>query len=472
MVAVVAGALAVAGLGSLLFARNATARNDRAPLLAQATNIAAVIDKLDTAVVGSGQTPLRRVTRDARVVVGSTEPIDCAYFIIIGPQRTQGTLVNEPSTSCGPAGGVIAQLTDADMTALTSNETVSFVRGDTAYAYVPLDLAGLGSRTIVVALVKKGTLPPSTGLYFLVAAGLSLVVAAVVAVLVARRITRPIAVAAATTAKMAAGDLDARVPVSPGDYPELVSLATAINSMAEGLSRARGQERQFLLSISHDLRTPLTSIRGYAESLLDGATDDPHRAAAVILSEAGRLERLIADLLDLARLDAQRFAIDVRRTDLDEVARTSADGLRLALSEAGVAIDVPDYSANGAGHPVIVVADPDRLAQVVANLVDNASRFATSSVRVATSTNPAESGTALLVVEDDGPGIDPADLPHIFERFYTSDRRSGTAARGSGLGLAIVSELVGAMGGSVRAVSPVTPTGGTRIEIRLRAWQP
>lgn len=481
MVAVVAGALAFAGLGSLLFARNATASNNRGPLLAQATSIGKVIDGTEStrATTTASLRARARLRQDMTLVAKTTEPVDCAYFIVAGASGSGGpTLFVPAASSCTTAAQTIAVLNESDIRALTSGNAVSVARGDTAFAFVPLDLPAtltslprLSGGVLTLALVEKGGLPPSTGIYLLVAAAISLVIAAAVAVFLARRITRPIAVAAATTRLMAAGDLDARVPVSAGDYPELESLATAINTMAERLSRARGQERQFLLSISHDLRTPLTSIRGYAEGLLDGAADDPRRVAAVILSESRRLERLIADLLDLARLDSKRFTIDVRRTDLDEVARSSADGLRLALEESGLRIEVPEYSSNGASPAnLLVAADPDRLAQVVANLVDNASRFASSSVRVATSASPAEPHTALLVVEDDGPGVAPEDLPHIFERFYTSERRAGTARTGSGLGLAIVSELVDAMGGSVRAISPTSTNGGTRIEVRLRTW--
>jgi signal transduction histidine kinase len=477
MVAVVAGALAFAGLGTLLFARQATAANDRGPLLDQATSIAKVIDTTESrpATTTVSARARLRLRQDMALVAKTTEPVDCAYFFVV--RATGSTLFVPADSACaGSEAQVPSVLSATDVTALGSRDAVGLASSNTAYAFVPLDLPAtltslpsLSSGVLTLVLVQHGSLPPSTGLYLLVASSISLVIAAIVAFLFARRTTRPIAVAAATTRKMAAGDLDARVPVSAGDHPEVQSLAAAINTMAEGLSRARGQERQFLLSISHDLRTPLTSIRGYAEGLLDGATDDPRRAATVILSESRRLERLIADLLDLARLDSRQFTIAVRRTDLDEVARTSASGVRLTLEEAGLSLDVPQRD-EPAGN-LIVAADPDRLAQVIASLVDNASRFATSKVLVAASANPAEHGTALLVVEDDGPGIAPEDLPHVFERFYTSERRAGAPRRGSGLGLAIVSELVSAMGGTVRAVSPAAAAGGgTRIEVRLRRW--
>src|SRR5204863_2229924 len=139
------------------------------------------------------------------------------------------------------------------------------------------------------------------------------------------------------------------------------------NTMAATLERSQGLEQQFLLSISHDLRTPLTSIRGYAEALADGTLDDPTRGGSVIVSEARRLERLVRDLLDLAKLEAHRFSLALEPVDLVDIAAGTADGFRPEADDAGVAIDV-----TAASEPVVVSGDPDRLAQVAANLIENA----------------------------------------------------------------------------------------------------
>ena len=228
--------------------------------------------------------------------------------------------------------------------------------------------------------------------------------------------------------------------------------------MAAALERSRGLERQFLLSVSHDLRTPLTSIRGYAEALTEHKAK-PGRAAAVILSESRRLERLVGDLLELAKLDARRFSLDLRPTDVADVVAGTAEGFRPAAGDAGLVLKV-DVSGDGIAT---ATADPDRLAQVVANLVENALKFA--GRRITVGAGPGE-GHVLVWVEDDGPGIAPEDLPHVFDRFYTVAR---TPARqvGSGLGLAIVHELVEAMGGSVDAEPGAG--GGARMVVRLRA---
>src|SRR5204862_930821 len=140
----------------------------------------------------------------------------------------------------------------------------------------------------------------------------------------------------------------------------------SVNAMAEALERSRGLERQFLLSVSHDLRTPLTSIRGWAEAIADRSAPNAPEAAGTILSEARRLERLVTDLLELAKLDARRFSLDVRPTDIAEVVAGTAEGFRPAAKDAKVRVDV-DLPRSRDGH-LTAAADPDRLGQVVANL--------------------------------------------------------------------------------------------------------
>jgi signal transduction histidine kinase len=216
-----------------------------------------------------------------------------------------------------------------------------------------------------------------------------------------------------------------------------------------------------LLAVSHDLRTPLTSIRGFAEAIQDGAIADDGDAAAVIIAESRRLERLVGDLLDLTKLDAQQMSIAMRPTDAAEVVSTTAEGFRPAAVKAGVQLALP---VPGAPVPM-VDADPDRLAQLLANLLENAIAFARSAVTVSMAEDDASSA-CWIAVEDDGPGIPAEDLPRVFERFYRADRTRNRRI-GSGLGLAIVAELVAAMGGTVRAESPLGATGGTRFTVTL-----
>jgi signal transduction histidine kinase len=180
----------------------------------------------------------------------------------------------------------------------------------------------------------------------------------------------------------------------------------------------------------------------------------------VILGEARRLERLVGDLLDLARLDARTFRLDVRDVDLMDVAAGTVDGFQPDAAAAGVGVTVE--TSAGATTGVTVRGDPDRLAQVAANLVENALKFATTEVVVRVDSSE---GWGWLVVGDDGAGIAPDDLPHVFERLYVASREPRRKETGSGLGLAIVRELVAAMGGHVSAQA--RDGGGTELVVAL-----
>ena len=199
-------------------------------------------------------------------------------------------------------------------------------------------------------------------------------------------------------------------------------------------------------------------------------------AADVIIAESRRLERLVGDLLDLTKLEARQMSISMRPTDAAEVVATTAEGFRPAAAKSGlqIAVDVPgsDAGPTGASAPAapspLVAADPDRLAQLLANLLENAMTFARTTVSVAM-TRDAGSGACVITVDDDGPGIAQGDLVRVFERFYRADR-GPNRRMGSGLGLAIVAELATAMGGSVRAESPTGGDGGSRFIVTLAPW--
>ncbi len=148
---------------------------------------------------------------------------------------------------------------------------------------------------------------------------------------------RPLVEAEEVTGRIASGELASRVPVRPNDYPEFASLAGSINDMAQSLEDSRARERHLLLAVSHDLRTPLTSIRGFAEAIQDGAIEDSSQAADVIIAEARRLERLVGDLLDLTKLEARQMSISMRPTDAAEIASTTAEGFRPAAAKNGLA---------------------------------------------------------------------------------------------------------------------------------------
>lgn len=279
-------------------------------------------------------------------------------------------------------------------------------------------------------------------LAFAAAGGLGCLLAAIVAAMLARNIARPVLRVADASSRLAQGD-------DPGPLPlagpaELRGLAESFNSMGAQLSRARSAERSFLLSVSHELKTPLTAIRGYAEGLDEGVLT-PERAVKVIRAEAARLERLIADLINLARLDQRRFEIHPETVDLGKVARECVARHAARARELGVDLDV-DSAEHAPAR-----ADPDRLLQAVSNLVENALRCTPPGGIVRLVAAPGE-----LTVADTGPGIAPDDVPHAFDRFFLYRRYNGERPVGSGLGLAIVRELAQAMGGDAHAAASAT----------------
>jgi len=269
----------------------------------------------------------------------------------------------------------------------------------------------------------------------LVAAAAGGLLAALAAFLLARRIARPIDRIAAAARTLARGTHPEPVPVEGA--AEIATLATAFNDLAAQLQKAQEAERNFLLSVSHELKTPLTAIRGYAEAVEDGAVD-PREAAATVASEARRLERLVRDLLDLARMNRTDFSVHNTEIDLGEVAEDAVRRYGKQARSFGVALWAVTES------PAPAIADADRVLQIVSNLVENALRLtpAGGEVRVV-----AEPG--VLRVEDTGPGLAEADTEHAFERFYLHERYGLERKVGTGLGLAIVKELTLAMGGEV-----------------------
>ncbi len=353
--------------------------------------------------------------------------------------------------------------------ALQAGEAVVGNVGHVVFVAQPLNLSkpqrllsndGLPAADVPLLVATRHVPNPLNGVaYFILVAGVVLAAGVLVAAVLARRISAPIVRAVRATRQIAGGNLDATVPVNRHEYPELAELAEAINTMGENLSRAQGLEREFLLSVSHELRTPLTSIRGYADAIADGATGDVPGALSIIGSEARRLERLVQDLLDLARLQARQFSLHPQRIDCVAVAKAVAEGFQLEAHTAGIELAADTATGNG----LWADADPDRVGQVIANLIENALKFATTRVEVGTD---RVGEWIALWVADDGPGVSPADLPHIFERHYTSGRDPARKV-GIGLGLAIVAELASAMGAVVDAQSPVRDGRGARMVLWL-----
>ena len=438
----VAATLLFAGVGTLALARLGARDQTTHDLRAQATDIASTIKNLDD----QGQ---------VRVVANLRKALNLEGIAIVrfGPAgRTVDTLPTGVTTD------------DLNLTRLRAGDILTGGHGSLVFAAAPAPLTipgrapTLDPLAVVVLTRKVDSLLRPAVRWFLITAIGTLAIGALVAWRFGRRLTSPVRQAEEATRRITAGDLSARVPVpAHGGDDEISSLVTSINTMAEVLERSKGLERQFLLSVSHDLRTPLTSIRGYAEAIADGALPDASAGGNVILSEARRLERLVGDLLDLAKLESRGFSLTREPVDLVDVAEGTVDSFRPEAVEAGVTMDL-----TGGDGSAVVIGDPDRLAQVTANLLQNALKFASSRIRVSVE---AANGWARLAVSDDGPGIAAEDLPHVFERLYVSRHQPQRKEVGSGLGLAIVRELVTAMGGTVQASA--ADTGGACLSVVL-----
>lgn len=310
------------------------------------------------------------------------------------------------------------------------------------------------SGTDIVVLLRTASSVQAENNPFWIALGaagaLGCLVAALVAAVLARSIARPVLRVARAAGRLADGDEPGQLPLSGSR--ELSDLVGSFNTMAAQLARARGAERSFLLSVSHELKTPLTAIRGYSEALDEGVLT-PERAGKVIRTEAARLERLISDLINLARLDQRRFDIHAEPLDLVEISRETATRHAARARELVVELQVEGH------QPAPALADRDRLLQAASNLVENALRCTPPGGAVTLAAAAGE-----LTVKDTGPGIATDEVPRAFDRFFLYRRYNGHRPVGTGLGLAIVRELALAMGGDVAVASSAS---GTEFTIRL-----
>ncbi len=266
-------------------------------------------------------------------------------------------------------------------------------------------------------------------------------IALVFAVVVARRITRPLAALAAATGALRRGERGARVAAASDD--EIGDLGRGFNAMADALEREDQLRRQLLGDVAHELRTPLTNIQGHLEALRDGVLPAEPATLASLHDEASRLGRLVADLESLARAEAAGFSLERAPCDLTAVARDVAAELDDRFRAKGISLAL-------ALEPAEVLGDADRLAQIARNLLSNALKYtpAGGHVRVATA---REHHRAILEVTDDGPGIVGEDLAHVFDRFWRGANASGVS--GSGIGLTVARELARAHGGDLVARS-------------------
>jgi two-component system sensor histidine kinase BaeS len=270
-----------------------------------------------------------------------------------------------------------------------------------------------------------------------------------------RRITRPVLALSAAADEIARGNYEIELPPTTSD--EIGHLAGRFREMAARLAEAEELERNFLMTVSHELRTPLTAIRGHVAALRDGVIDDEEleeQSLGVVALEAERLERLVQDILDLAKLDARRFTVHREEVDMEALVERAHAAFAEEARRRGM-----DFALDVDEAPVIAT-DGDRVLQIITNLLANAFRWTPDggSVRVVLG---AADGHVSVTVVDSGPGISKHDRDRIFRAFYTRDDA------GTGLGLAIARELAVALGGRIDLESEVGV--GSRFELRLPA---
>jgi two-component system sensor histidine kinase BaeS len=378
-------------------------------------------------------------------------------------QRIEVVVVDPTGTLTGPEGRPVSTrpLDARDLARLQSGSKLSATRTvNGSRVFVEgRPLSDGGAVVLFERVAAARSSEGSTSLRLGAALGVGLVVAAIAGILIARRLARPLQHAAAAAHRLSTGARDVRL--EPEGPTEVAEVAEALNGLTAALAVSEGRQRDFLLSVSHELRTPLTAVKGYAEALSDGVV--PPEAVAptgqVLLAESARLERLVSDLLDLARLGAQDFRIDLASIDLAELVRQAAVVWAARCAREGVL-----FGAEISPGPVHVRSDPTRIRQIVDGLAENALRVTPAGRPIVFAVVP--SGHEVLVqVRDGGPGLTDDDCRVAFDRSALYDRYRGVRKVGTGVGLALVAGLATRLGG--RADAGRSPEGGACFTIHL-----
>lgn len=435
MTAVAAVAVLLAGLVSTQLARGAAEAQSLSALDRQAEVVLSLADRQDLPA-GALRPSFRRLLRLQSIEIGTV-------------------------SKAGVPSAAATTLLPADLDALRNGRPVSGIRRAAhrrvLVAARPVDAGG------ALVLVQQATVARSVTddvrRRTLLALAVGLAGAAVAGALLARRLARPLQRAAAAARAMATGARDVRL--APEGPAEVADVAEALNSLAGGLSASEGRQREFLLSVSHELRTPLTAVKGYAEALADAVVPPSEVPATgrTMLAEATRLERLVSDLLDLARLGAQDFRVDPAPVDLAALVRDAGEVWAARCSREGVELRVEAPAA-----PLVGTTDATRLRQILDGLAENALRVTPAGAAVVLAVR-SEGDAAVLQVRDGGPGLTADDLTVAFERSALYDRYRGVRRVGTGLGLALVAALAGRLGGTATAGS--APEGGAAFTVRL-----
>ncbi|HSQ38402.1 MAG TPA: HAMP domain-containing sensor histidine kinase [Acidimicrobiia bacterium] len=441
--------LTMGGLAAALLFNRSVEESARSEFTRQAEATARLIE-VGVRERGWGQGQLRALGSILGVVaaVGGHDYVEAVF---VGPAGGMTVVGEEAPVAAQVPGGAASVTQRVQFEAEVDGEAVA------AFA-LPVVVGNLGTVVVVIGTDLDLVPWPPVAARLLWAVGLGVLLAALLAGWLSRFLGKRLDGLSSASRRIAEGDLGARVEVEGSD--EIAQVGLAFNEMAGQLEEARVRERGFLAAVGHDLRTPLTTIAGYAEALEEGkvAPDDLPRVSRVIHRESGRLSRLLEDLMLLSRLEAGEFQLRPEQVELAGHLGGSVEAYRGRAEAAGVRLEVD----LGEAPPMAV--DPDRIDQVVGNLVENALRYTPQGGTVRLTLSSQGAGVRISV-SDTGPGIEPADLPHIFERLYVAQRYRPARPEGSGLGLAIVKELAEAMGGTAGVSSD--PGRGTTVSVTL-----
>ena len=361
-----------------------------------------------------------------------------------------------------PAGGLPHQLSGSTQGIFVTSDGKTFI-----YAAYPLgrlaSTVAARVETLILSVPQTGSMAILVSLIrpFLFAGFMALVVSLIVAIIFARSIYRPLKQVTRAAQKIARGDYDQRIPV---DGPKEVSeLASGFNHMAEEVKRSQQQLRHFVADVSHELKSPLTSIQGFAQALIDGTAGDEGarlKAARIIDSESKRMRRQVDELLELARMQSGQLKIKLEPVDLNELLKHCHEVFSIQAKERGVSLKMET------GPTMTVPGDCDRLEQLLGNLLDNAIKNSPAGGEVLLASRQLSGDVVEIKVADCGPGIPPEQIPYVFERFY---QLTGVRT-GVGLGLAIAREIVQAHSGTIEVISE--PGQGAEFIIRLPSETP
>lgn len=387
------------------------------------------------------------------------------YMLLLGPDGkvlrwiTPRVAVPQPV----PKSTLPADVTQATQGKFVATDGRTFIYATYPLGKLPATTATTlaSADTLLLATPRSGAGIVLVGLFWplflagIIALGISLVVA----LLIARSVYRPVGRVTAAAGNIARGQYDQQVPET--GPAEVRQLAASFNNMAAQVKQSQQQLRHFVADVSHELKSPLTSIQGFAQALVDGtASDQPTRtkAARIINDEARRMRRQVDELLELARVQSGQLKLAREPVNLRELIERCREVFSVQAAAKKVVL-----MSETSGGLMTVTGDADRLEEVLGNLLDNAIKNSHAGGQVSIFGQPVDGGWLEVKVTDQGPGIPPEQLPHVFERFYqVTGMRTGV-----GLGLTIAREIVLAHGGTIEARSE--PGEGAEFTIRLPA---